>query len=111
MSKITLNLIQRKNVLTIAEATAVNNIPSKVSKKMFFPTIILQYGKDKYESYDNDNSCRKAPATKIYGRNTISGKENVEHIMIKCLIIRKADVIPYSEIIVIMTVFMTIYCI
>ena len=53
-------------------------------------------------SYD---SCRKAPATKIYGRNTISGKGNVEHIMIKCLIIRKDDVIPYSETIVIMTVF------
>ena len=53
-------------------------------------------------SYD---SCRKAPATKIYGINTISGKGNVEDIMIKCLIIKKDDVIPYSEIIVIMTVF------
>ena len=72
---------------------------------MFFPTMFLQYGKDKYESYDNDNSCRKTPATKIYGRNTISGKGNVEDIMIKCLIIRKDDVIPYSKIIVIMTVF------
>ena len=72
---------------------------------MFFPTMFLQYGKDKYESYDNDNSCRKTPATKIYGRNTISGKGNVEDIIIKCLIIRKDDVIPYSEIIVIMTVF------
>ena len=97
--------IQNKNVLNIAEATAVSNIPSKVSRKMFFPTMFLQYGKDKYESYDNDNSCRKTPATKIYGRNTISGKGNVEGIMIKCLIIRKDDVIPYSEIIVIMTVF------
>ena len=48
---------------------------------------------------------KKAPATKIYGRNTISGKGNVEDIMIKCLIIRKDDVIPYSETIVIMTVF------
>ena len=36
--------------------------------------------------------------------NTISGKGNVEDIMIKCLIIRK-DVIPCSETIVIMTVF------
>ena len=53
-------------------------------------------------SYD---SCRKAPATKIYDRKTISGKGNVEDIMIKCLIIRKDDVIPYSETIVIMTVF------
>ena len=97
--------IQNKNVLNIAEATAVSNIPSKVSRKMFFPTMFLQYGKDKYESYDNDNSCRKTPATKIYGRNTISWKGNVEDTMIKCLIIRKDDVIPYSEIIVMMIVF------
>ena len=97
--------IQNKNVLNNAEATAVSNIPSKVSSKIFSPTIFLQYEKDKNESYDNDDSCRKAPATKIYGRNTISGKGNVEDIMIKCLIIRKDDVIPYSETIVIMTVF------
>ena len=38
--------IQNKNVLNIAEATAVSNIPSKVSRKMFFPTMFLQYGKD-----------------------------------------------------------------
>ena len=97
--------ILNKNVLNIAEATAVSNIPSKVSRKMFSPTIFLQYEKDKYESYDNDNSYRKVPATKIYGRNTISGKGNVEDIMIKCLIIRKDDVIPCSETIVIMTIF------
>ena len=97
--------ILNKNVLNIAEATAVSNTPSKISRKMFSPTIFLQYEKDKYESYDNDNSCRKAPATKIYGRTTISGKGNVEDIMIKCLIIRKDDVIPYSETIVIMTIF------
>ena len=89
--------IQNKNVLNNAEATAVSNIPSKVSRKMFSPTIFLQYEKDKYESYDNDNSYRKVPATKIYGRNTISGKGNVEDIMIKCLIIRKDDVTPCSE--------------
>ena len=71
---------------------------------MFFPMIFLQYGKDKYESYDNDNSCRKVPATNTYDITTISGKGNVEDIMIKCLIIRKDDVIPYSETIVIMTV-------
>ena len=70
--------IQNKNVLNNAEATAVSNIPSKVSRKMFSPTIFLQYEKYKNESYDNDDSCRKAPATKIYGRNTISGKGNVE---------------------------------
>ena len=29
--------IQNKNVLNVAEATAVSNIPSKVSRKMFFP--------------------------------------------------------------------------
>ena len=97
--------IQNKNVLNNAEATAVSNIPSKVSRKMFSPTIFLQYEKDKYESYDNDNSFRKVPATKIYGRNTISGKGNVEDIMIKCLIIRKDDVIPCSETIIIMTIF------
>ena len=88
--------IQNKNVLNIAEATAVSNIPSKVSRKMFFPTIFLLYEKDSY---------RKAPATKIYGRNTISGKGNVEYVLVKCLIIRKDDVIPYSETIVIITIF------
>ena len=97
--------IQNKNVLNNAEATAVSNIPSKVSRKIVSPTIFLQYEKDKYESYDNDNSYRKVPATKIYGRNTISGKGNVEDIMIKYLIVSKDDVIPYSETIVIMTIF------
>ena len=33
--------IQNKNVLSIAEATAVSNNPSKVSRKMFSPTIFL----------------------------------------------------------------------
>ena len=97
--------IQNKNVLNIAEATAVSNIPSKISRKMFFPTIFLQYGKDKYESYDNDNSYRKVPATNTYGITTISGKGNVEYVIDKRLIIRNDDVIPYSETIVIMTVF------
>ena len=96
--------IQNKNVLNIAEATTVSNIPSKVSRKMFFPTIFLQYEKDKYESLSYD-SYRKVPATNTYGITTISGKGNVEDIMIKCLMIRKDDVIPYSETIVIMTVF------
>ena len=72
---------------------------------MFFPTIFLQYGKDKYELYDNDNSYRKVPAINTYGITTTSGKGNVEYIMIKYLIIRKDDVIPYSKIIVIMTLF------
>ena len=96
--------IQNKNVLNNAEATAVSNTPSKEYRKMFFPTIFLQYEKEKYESLSYD-SCRKAPATKIYGRNIISGKGNVEYVIVKCLIIRKDDVIPYSETIVIMTVF------
>ena len=39
--------IQNKNVLNIAEATAVSNIPSKQYRKMFFPTIFLQYEKEK----------------------------------------------------------------
>ena len=97
--------IQNKNVLNKAEATAVSNIPRKVSRKMFSPTIFLQYEKDEYESYDNDNSYRKVSAINTYGITTISGKGNVEDIMIKCLIIRKNDVIPYSETIVIMTIF------
>ena len=97
--------ILNKNVLNIAEATAVSNTPSKISRKMFSSTIFLQYEKDKYESYDNDNSYRKVPATNTYGITTILGKGNVEYIMIKCLIIRKDDVIPYSENMVIMTVF------
>ena len=46
--------IQNRNVLNNAEATAVSNIPSKISRKMFSPTIFLQYEKDKYESYDNE---------------------------------------------------------
>ena len=50
--------ILNKNVLNIAEATAVSNTPTKISRKMFSPTISLQYEKEKYEllSYDNDNS-------------------------------------------------------
>ena len=39
--------IQNKNVLNNAEATAVSNIPNKQYKKMFFPTIFLQYAKQK----------------------------------------------------------------
>ena len=97
--------VQNKNVLNNAEATAVINIPSKVSRKMFSPTIFLQYEKDEYESYDNDNSYRKVPATNTYGITTISGKGNVEDVIVKYLIIRKVDVIPCSETIVIMTVF------
>ena len=97
--------IQNKNVLNNAEATAVSNIPSKVSRKMFSPTIFLQYEKDKYESYDNDNSYRKVPATNTYGITTIPGKGNVEYVIIKYLIIRKDDVFHCSENIVIMTLF------
>ena len=96
---------QNKNILNNAEATAVSNIPSKVSRKMFSPTKFLQYEKDKYESYDNDNSYRKVPATNTYGITTISGKGNVENVIVKYLIIRKDEVIPCSETIVIMTVF------
>ena len=96
--------IQNKNVLNIAEATAVSNIPNKVSRKMFFPTIFLQYGKDKYETLSYD-SYRKVPATNTCGITTISGIGDVEYVIVKCLNIRKDDVIPYSETIVIMTVF------
>ena len=47
--------ILNKNVLNIAEATAVSNIHSKVSRKMFSPTIFLQYEKDQYESLSYDS--------------------------------------------------------
>ena len=97
--------IQNKNVLNNAEATAVSNIPSKVSRKMFSPTIFLQYEKDKYESYENDNSYRKVPATNIYGITTIPGKGNVEYVIVKYLIVSKDVVFPCSETIVIMTIF------
>ena len=97
--------IQNKNVLNNAEATAVSNIPSRVSRIMFTPTIFLQYEKDEYESYDNDNSYRKVPAINTYGITNISGKGNVEDVIVKYLIIRKDDVIPCSETIIIMTVF------
>ena len=79
--------IQNKNVLNNAEATAISNIPTKASRKMFSPTIFLQYEKDKYESYDNDNSYRKVPATKTYGITTIPGKGNVEYVIVKYLIV------------------------
>ena len=95
--------IQNKNILNNAEATAVSNIPGKVSRKIFSPTKFLQYEKDKYESYDNDNSYRKV--TNTYGITTIPGKGNVEDVIVKYLIIRKDAVIPCSETIVIMTVF------
>ena len=49
--------IPNKNVLNIAEATAVSNIPSKISKKMFLPTTFLQYVKDKYEENSSYMSC------------------------------------------------------
>ena len=86
--------IQNKNVLNNAEATALSNIPSKISRKMFSPTIFLQYEKDEYESYGNDNSYRKVPAINTYGITTISGKGNAEYVIVKYLIIRKNDVIP-----------------
>ena len=70
--------ILNKNVLNIAEATAVSNIPSKISRGMFFPTTFLQYVKDKYE---NNNSHRKDPVTNIYGINTASGTGNVEYVI------------------------------
>ena len=93
--------IQNKNVLN----NAVSNIPSRVSRIMFSPTIFLQYEKDEYESYDNDNSYRKVPAINTYGITNISGKGNVEDVIVKYLIIRKDDVIPCSETIIIMDVF------
>ena len=78
--------ILNKNVLNTAEAAAVSNIPSKISRRMFFPTTFLQYVKDKYE---NNNSHRKDPVTNIYDISTTPGTENVEYVIVRSLIIRK----------------------
>ena len=78
--------ILHKNVLNIAEATAVSNIPSKISRGMFFLTLFLQYVKDKYE---NNNSHRKDPATNICGISTTSGTGSAEYVIARGLIIRK----------------------
>ena len=78
--------ILNKNVLNIAEATAVSNTPSKISRKMFFPTTFLQYVKDEYEE---NNSYRKDSVTNIYGINTTSGTGSVEYVIARGLIIRK----------------------
>ena len=78
--------ILNKNVLNIAEATAVSNIPSKISRRMFFPTTFLQNVKDKYE---NNNSYSKDPVTDIYGISTTSGTGNVEYVMLRGLTIRR----------------------
>ena len=78
--------ILNKNVLNIAEATAVSNILSTMSRRLFFPTIFLQNVKDKYE---NNNSYRKDPVTNIYGISTTPGTENVEYVMVRGLISRK----------------------
>ena len=78
--------ILNKNVLNIAEATAVSSIPGKVSRNMSFPTIFLQYMKDKYE---NNSSYRKDPVINIYGINTTSGTGSVEYVIARGLIIMK----------------------
>ena len=78
--------ILNKNVLNIAEATAVSNTPSKISRRMFLPTTFLQNVKYKYE---NNNSYRKDPVTNIYGISTTPGTESVEYVMVRGLTIRK----------------------
>ena len=78
--------ILNKNVLNIAEATAVSNTPSNISRRMFFPTTFLQNVKDKYE---NNNSYRKDQVTNIYDISTTPGTENVEYVMVRGLVIRK----------------------
>ena len=80
--------IPNKNVLNIAEATAVSNIPNKISRKMFFPTIFLQNVKDKYE---NNSSYKKEPATIIYGTIATSGR-------FRGLVFRNETVVPCSKI-------------
>ena len=78
--------ILNKNVLNIAEATDVSNIPSKISRRMFFPTTFLQNVKDKYEE---NSSYKKDPVTDIYGISTTSGTGSVEYVIVRSLIIRK----------------------
>ena len=78
--------ILNKNVLNIAEATAVRNTPSKISRRMFFPTTFLQKVKDKYE---NNNSYRKDSVTNVYNISTTPGTENVEYVMVRVLTIGK----------------------
>ena len=78
--------ILNKNVLNIAEATAVSNTPSKIPRRMFFPTTFLQNMKDKYE---NNNSYRKDSVTNVYDISTTPGTENVEYVMVRVLTIRK----------------------
>ena len=77
--------ILNKNVLNIAEATAVSNTPSKISRRMFFLTTFLQYVKDKYKN----NSHRKYSVTNVYDISTTPGRENVEYVMVRGLTIRK----------------------
>ena len=78
--------ILNKNVFNIAEATAVSNTPSKISRRMFFPTTFLQNVKDKYE---NNNSYRKDSVTNVHGISTTPGTGNVEYVMVGVLTIRK----------------------
>ena len=78
--------ILNKNVLNIAEATAVSNTPSKIARRMFFLTTFLQNVKDKYE---NNNSYRKGPVTNVYDISTTPRTKNVEYVMVRGLIIRK----------------------
>ena len=78
--------ILNTNVLNIADATAVSNTPSKISRRMFFPATFLQNVKDKYE---NNNSYRKDSVTNVYDISTTPGTENVEYVMVRNFIIRK----------------------
>ena len=78
--------ILNKNVLHIAEATAVSNTPSKISRRMSFPTTFLQNMRDKYE---NNNSHGKDTVTNVYDISTTPGTENVEYVMVRGLTIRK----------------------
>ena len=78
--------ILNKNVLNIAEATAVSNTPSKISRRMLFSTTFLQNVKDKYE---NNNSYRKDLVTNVYDISTTPGRENVKYVMVRGLTIRK----------------------
>ena len=83
--------ILNKNVLNIAEATAVSNTPSKISRRMLFPTTFLQNVKDRYEK---SNSYRKDSVRNVYDKSTTPGTENVEYVMVRGWTIGKNYTFP-----------------
>ena len=67
--------IQNKNVLNNAEATAVSNIPNKVSRKMFSPTIFLQNEKENMSHMTMTFHIGKFQQQKYMVETLFQGKE------------------------------------